>query len=186
MPDLTDTDWATGTGILGGRRLATAFVNFTSGSIRNTANLNGADSLIWTAFGANEGLVSVQWPDLVDADLTDNHTLGGFELDVTYNMGEIDLLISVTDVEDNSANAELTIPAPWMGFKTYFIPFSAFSGIDMTHVRQALLGTNGFIGPNEQIHFGELRAVAPEPSACALFGLAAVALARRRRRDGVR
>jgi len=142
----------------------------------------GSSQLSFAAGPDTLGGVHVQWNDIGGVDLTLGGTLNGIGVVIDFDDLPVDIQIEVTDGSANTGNLTKTTSGGIFLPETEGFEFSDFSGaVDFEDVETITLWIDAkFGGTDLQIDFIESTTV-PEPALLALFGIAGLAVAGRKR-----
>ncbi|MBN2579854.1 MAG: PEP-CTERM sorting domain-containing protein [Pirellulales bacterium] len=130
--------------------------------------------LVWDG-AAHEGESPVEINTSASIDLTTGGEDNGLALEVTNDDLPIDLKITLYGAS-GSADHTLSLPGGVFSSTTYFIPFTAFSGIDPTDVRAVTLLIDGSLAEGADLTLNQFCSAnppdIPEPATWVLLGLA--------------
>jgi len=157
---------------------AIALIDYDDSNKLSISNADGVDStvtVIWD--GTITDPFSVVSTGLNSADLTiDNDT--GFLFTIPTIDLQVEMVLTVWD-SDSSDSFEYEFPGP---VDRFFIPFTAFAGVDFTDVGAIQLVLNGPVAWDGSVDLFQTGNPAPSPGTVLLLGAGLLALVRRRKR----
>jgi hypothetical protein len=142
----------------------------------------GSSQLSFAAGPDTIGDIYIDWNNIGGADLAEGATKDGIALTIDFDDLPVDVSIMVEDGGGNMGTSGFTTPGGIFVPTSQGVTFNSFSGsVDFTDVENISLWIEGVFGGTDiQIDFIE-STVVPEPSLLALFGIAGLAVAGRKR-----